>query len=47
MGLISHETIEWLICEEEEKQTEVFGDLHDLIGVKDLRDYIGNFDGLP
>ena len=47
VGLISHETVEWLICEEEETQGEVFGDLHDLIGIKDLRDYIGNLDGLP
>ena len=47
IGLISHETIEWLIVEEEEQQREVFGDLHDLIGKTELTDYIGNSDGLP
>jgi len=48
VGVISHETIEWILAKwEANGEIEEFLDLHDLIGKLSLEDYIGNLDGLP
>ena len=48
VGLISHETIEWILAKwEAEGEIEEFLDLHDLIGELTFQDYVKNVDGLP
>ena len=48
VGLISHETIEWILAKWEAKgEIEEFLDLHDLIGELTFQDYVKNVDGLP
>ena len=47
-GLISHETIEWILAKwEAEGAIPFFLDLHDLIGKPSFEDYTRNVDGLP
>ncbi|HDH44635.1 MAG TPA: hypothetical protein ENG66_04515 [Thermococcus sp.] len=48
VGLISHETIEWILATWElQGKVPRFLDLHNLLGQLTIKDYCGNTDGLP